>query len=980
MGRIVAALVWLIACVGVAVAQCPSATIVVCANPSYGGLVIGQPTGGFIAGAINAPAIYINGLPVSPGGTPAGPSGAVQFGSGGVFAGSAKATLDSGGDLALGGRLSVTTSPVWSGVYTPQFGQTVAVSGAPTGSTAAINQFTFTDTVDASGLSHAMAGINTNQNYAGIKGGRVGLQYVLDQTAANMDSGVSNFYVGGAIYSIGAYSQPGATTTQPLGNIVGWNPVAILTGTPQNILSVNGEEVDLNTPSGSTYAIRTILALAGGGTGPQGFWTDAMLWMHGNGSENYRYGILFGDVQPYPLGSNSTIIGANEGGTSYGTLPLTSTWGVDFQQVVFPSTGNPYDGGLLRGNGITVDGAGTINTGSCYQSWSTTGEAYDCKGSVGAGATINTPGSGYSPGTDTVVVAEYGGIWLLTVNGSGVPTAVSVLVQPVWPNTSTPPAIATPTPRNPAEAGTGLVLNLTWHTTATTLALNPSGGTVTVGAIAELGKNSTVFAEAFGGGTTATITGAGATNSSLRLQATGTGTVQLDPVYGSGFIQSSGTMFLSPPATWSGGSIGLNSALFESTTWTGTGLASGPTIFNNINGSTHMSLCSAGCNATEFNINLDIGGSSTTGSAHAFVATMGLASPTGNAGVVSGAIYTSGQFYAIAGSGDGGTALASYGSMQALNTVMGIASGQYFTGMAGIEEDNYAALGTSVNLKVGHIIGLSQQDYVQGTTADVGLSVIDTSTAQSVILGWKNVIGFGAYNASVPFSATSTIIGVIQNTAQNFRQNIEAAQNMDFRLVDYGNFASASPGNMVLPNGGENIGALQVAPLTTGASINVGLEQVSSLSVVVGGNGYQAGDVVTGPNGGIYGVTESGGAITALSVVVPDYYAAGSTPTNPVSLMNGSGIVATANLTFTLANTLAIQTGGGDTLFGTQAAMSTTALVGYVGLPFTNGAPTATPTNNALAVECQVNATSKSLNCYIPGLGWYHAAMTAGAG
>ena len=61
-------------------------------------------------------------------------------------------------------------------------------------------------------------------------------------------------------------------------------------------------------------------------------------------------------------------------------------------------------------------------------------------------------------------------------------------------------------------------------------------------------------------------------------------------------------------------------------------------------------------------------------------------------------------------------------------------------------------------------------------------------------------------------------------------------------------------------------------------------------------------------------------------------------------------------------------------------AIITSATTGFPAMPFTAGAPTGTPANSANAAAFEINSSSKTLNIYIPGGGWYHAALTAGAG
>lgn len=60
--------------------------------------------------------------------------------------------------------------------------------------------------------------------------------------------------------------------------------------------------------------------------------------------------------------------------------------------------------------------------------------------------------------------------------------------------------------------------------------------------------------------------------------------------------------------------------------------------------------------------------------------------------------------------------------------------------------------------------------------------------------------------------------------------------------------------------------------------------------------------------------------------------------------------------------------------------LSTTATSQFPAMPYTPGIPTGTPVNSTSGAVFETNSTSKTLNIYVPGVGWYHAALTAGAG
>lgn len=376
--------------------------------------------------------------------------------------------------------LNINASPnVWSG-STPFSAFTVnqTATGSAT-ATESLNNFTLSDTVSDPG--NQLYGLGGQYNYGnGSQGGRRGLSFLLCQcNGANTDSGANNFYVGGTISMFARYTQPGSSSTTPLGHVFGINGVGEIQNgfTATNYYQVAGAEFDVQLSSGSSSAIRSGVTIADLAGTAQGFWDDNMLWLYGGGKP-WRYGIMLGDSQPWPIdGTVGTIIGARIGSGSYNSRPYAAQWGIDLEQVIFPSDGTQNDGGFLRSNGFNVDGAGTISQGSCNSKWSSTGVALDCNGAVGTSAAIATAGTGYTVGTSTVPVTYSGGVWLVTVNGSGVPTAITQLVAPTNPNGTTPSNPVTPTNVNPQEAGTGLTLNITWNTTAKTVSIGPTNAT-----------------------------------------------------------------------------------------------------------------------------------------------------------------------------------------------------------------------------------------------------------------------------------------------------------------------------------------------------------------------------------------------------------------------------------------------------------------------------------------------------------------------
>jgi hypothetical protein len=241
------------------------------------------------------------------------------------------------------------------------------------------------------------------------------------------------------------------------------------------------------------------LALCDLGGANQGFWNDNVLWMYGAGRQ-WRAGMMLGDTQGFPIDVAGSIIAQNHG-AFYGLgNTAAAKWGLSFDQVAFPATGNPYDGGLFATNGASLDGAGTLRLGTTYFTSSAAGIAIDTKGAVGTGATINNPGAwGFAgtAGAANYIFTGMGGVWSITFNAGAIPTAIaSTLVQPSIPSTASPPATITLTPASRLLVQTSpIVLNVTWNTTAAQLSLQPGGGTIQVGggAIAANGSVATVL-------------------------------------------------------------------------------------------------------------------------------------------------------------------------------------------------------------------------------------------------------------------------------------------------------------------------------------------------------------------------------------------------------------------------------------------------------------------------------------------------------
>ena len=388
--------------------------------------------------------------------------------------------------LGIGGLLT------YSGTVNPLFSVTGSVTGTWTSGNANLNSISInSDTINATGTF--VNGFNIIHNHGGGShaGSRQGIVVQLVQTGPSTNAGTgynAGFYVGGTFTSTVRYPDAGGTgltSTTAHGRAFGFNPVVTAQAGALNYFSVSGGEINVEIDAGASAFIRSGLAIANLGGTMQGAGVDVAWWTYGSSGAGWRDLFLVGSpIGGWPMdNTNGAIFRIHPYAVGRGG---TTKWGMDFNAGIFPATGNPYDGGLLRSNGISIDGAGTIQLGSTYISSGTTGLAIDAKGAVGniadgAGA-VASGGTGYTISTSDYDVAwdNYGGIYSLTNNASGVVTSIKVIRQPVYPNNN-PPTTPLATTAYANIVGTGLTITPSWNTTANTLALQPSGGNISIG-------------------------------------------------------------------------------------------------------------------------------------------------------------------------------------------------------------------------------------------------------------------------------------------------------------------------------------------------------------------------------------------------------------------------------------------------------------------------------------------------------------------
>lgn len=137
--------------------------------------------------------------------------------------------------------------------------------------------------------------------------------------------------------------------------------------------------------------------------------------------------------------------------------------------------------------------------------------------------------------------------------------------------------------------------------------------------------------------------------------------------------------------------------------------------------------------------------------------------------------------------------------------------------------------------------------------------------------------------------------------------------------------------------------------------------------------------LATGCFNGTYQVATTSptlGSILSLSPAVQPTCPGTVAPNGAVVVTGGSGLSATITPNWVANDNIFIGSQYGDVIMGSTSAIVAAATTGFLDMPFSTAAPTGVP---ALAsVNCEVNTTSGSINCYFGGA-WHHLTMSAGA-
>lgn len=398
-----------------------------------------------------------------------------------------------------------------------------------------------------------------------------------------------------------------------------------------------------------------------------------------------------------------------------------------------------------------------------------------------------------------------------------------------------------------------------------------------------------------------------------------------------------------------------------------------------------------------------------SGTAGAVQPTCSVTVSTCSDGTVSWAFFSiiGGEGYQIAGAffgaglsvNMGGTASGLIGDAFGMNP--NCVTSATFT-VALVCEEMDVALFAATPTRIGVQILAGFGGTFQGTDNDVGWRVGN----QGSTAPFKTLMAWGSRTGGTEIDPNGYGLRVWSqgwNIAGHTPAMMTAAGGIDmqeFSPTGTGDFGSGfifrGPGSQILGSGDIQSNYALLHQTAKGASLDVSQYQVSAVTLNSGGSNWtSSGWLADCSDGTVVKITAvSGGAVTAVQSA-PFYAAYGPAPVATVTCKSEQYVGApdntgnatlptsiTVNETWVQANSGApvLALGGtADAVVGTQAALAAGATQGFLGLPFSGATPTGTPTNNAVGAMAVVNTAAKGLNIYIPGVGWYHAALTAGA-
>ena len=393
------------------------------------------------------------------------------------------APSDLNAGLQINGKLLFNRSVAYSGNFTNTANQVLTGTYVYTGTSTdtganAINSIGFDDAMSMPSATGYMFNVATRIN-AGSSGARTSFQASINQTATTQAAGGNPYPLwvaaqlsAQAAHSEGGVSKVGLRSGAIWGATVGAQIKAGATGFNGN----TGIEYDMAVEAGADVQHNSaIVIVTTANHATRASVTDAGIVFSAASNTplaTWRGGISFcGNEYGNPFGTDSAYLYSEFQHAAATPSAFQAGWFADMQQPTFT-------GGLIRSRGFSVDGAGTTQIGSGVLKALPTGLSIDATGSVGTGTpTVAAGGSGWN--ASALMRDAYNGVYVVNTLAADAIASVAVLVQPSI-QSGTPPANPVPVTAFGVTDGIGASLNLTWDQTQRTLALNPSGGPVTV--------------------------------------------------------------------------------------------------------------------------------------------------------------------------------------------------------------------------------------------------------------------------------------------------------------------------------------------------------------------------------------------------------------------------------------------------------------------------------------------------------------------
>ena len=345
------------------------------------------------------------------------------------------------------------------------------------------------DAVDA-GSGKAISGIYSYMQWgtSAAGGSRTGLNAIIKHTATSGNkakSYASPFYVASAGSASSAFNDGGTSLAQ-YSAIFGGNFVSTLQTGATYWRECSAVEFNVAIETGASANRKNgikVVKLADDATQALDLSQDTAFNVADQSgvAVGWQQGIGIGDrFAQWPMAATGalfrTFLSSN-----HPTKPSTVGYGVDALEAdiaayAFRSRGYSISGGSPTG--------AIIQNGPAQIAGTSTGLTIDTNVAVATAIAVSSGGSGYVNGE--VFYFGNGGIGKVVAQTAGVVTSVSLYREP-FDTSGTPPAtLAVTSSWQPfgsgALSGTGLVLSVTWNTTATTLKLQPTaGGTIQTG-------------------------------------------------------------------------------------------------------------------------------------------------------------------------------------------------------------------------------------------------------------------------------------------------------------------------------------------------------------------------------------------------------------------------------------------------------------------------------------------------------------------